>query len=58
MIWATLLGFMLWGELPDAVTLVGALIIAASGLYIIYRETVKVGRARSTRPGMNLKDVG
>jgi drug/metabolite transporter (DMT)-like permease len=58
LIWATLLGFMLWGELPDAVTLVGALIIAASGLYIIYRETDKVRRARSNRPGMNLNDVG
>ena len=47
LIWATLLGFLLWGELPDGFTLFGAGIIVASGLYIIYRETTR--GARTTR---------
>jgi drug/metabolite transporter (DMT)-like permease len=40
LIWATLYGFLLFGNLPDGWTVLGALIIAGSGLYIIYREQV------------------
>jgi len=58
LIWATLLGFLLWGELPDAITLVGAGIVISSGLYIIYRETVKIGRARPQLPSMSPDDTG
>ena len=36
--WATLYGFFLWNELPDLWTIVGAAVIAGSGLYIFYRE--------------------
>jgi len=58
LIWATLLGFVLWGELPDAVTVTGALIVATSGLYIIYRETRKAGKTHPKLPGMNPDDTG
>ena len=58
LIWATLLGFLLWGELPDAFTLIGAGIVISSGLYIIYRETIKVGKARSQLPSMSPDDTG
>ncbi len=58
LIWATLLGFLLWGELPDMYTLFGAGIVISSGLYIIYRETIKVGRARPQLPSMSPDDTG
>ena len=58
LIWATLLGFFLWRELPDTPTLVGAAIVIASGLYIIYRETIRVGRARPQLPSMIPDDTG
>jgi drug/metabolite transporter (DMT)-like permease len=58
LIWATLLGFMLWGELPDKYTLVGAGIVILSGLYIVYRETVKIGQARPQLPSMSPDDTG
>jgi drug/metabolite transporter (DMT)-like permease len=58
LIWATLLGFILWGELPDTYTLIGAGIVIASGLYIIYRETIQVGRARPQLPSMSPDDTG
>ena len=58
LIWAALLGFLLWRELPDAITLVGAGIVIVSGLYIIYRETIKVGKAQSRLPSMNPDDTG
>ena len=38
MIWAISLGFVVFNELPDRWTVIGASIIAASGLYIFYRE--------------------
>jgi drug/metabolite transporter (DMT)-like permease len=40
LIWATLYGFVLFGDLPDLWTVVGAAIIATSGLYIFHREHV------------------
>lgn len=38
LIWATILGFLVWGELPHAATIAGALVVAASGIYILNRE--------------------
>lgn len=43
LVWATLLGFLAFGDLPDAWTVVGALVIAGSGLYILHRERVRKG---------------
>lgn len=58
LLWATLLGFLLWGELPDQVTLFGALIVVASGLYLIYRETVHGEVARLRRSSISPDDSG
>jgi drug/metabolite transporter (DMT)-like permease len=44
LIWMTLLGYLVFGDLPHRMTLVGAAIIIASGLYILYRERVHGGR--------------
>lgn len=38
LIWATLLGLVIWGELPHPATIVGAIVVAASGVYILHRE--------------------
>lgn len=58
LIWATLLGYLLWDELPDTTTLIGAGIVISSGLYIIYRETIRIGRARPQLPSMSPDDTG
>lgn len=39
MIWATIFGFFMFDEIPDAMTLIGAGVIIASGLYIVMRES-------------------
>jgi drug/metabolite transporter (DMT)-like permease len=39
-LWSVLFGWSLFGELPDAYTIVGATIIVAAGLYIFWREQV------------------
>jgi len=38
LLWATLFGFVVWGELPGPAVLGGAAIIIASTLYIVQRE--------------------
>lgn len=38
LLWATLLGWLLWDEIPDMATYVGAAIIIASGIAIVLRE--------------------
>jgi drug/metabolite transporter (DMT)-like permease len=38
MLWALLLGYWLFGELPDTLVYVGASIVAAAGLFVIWRE--------------------
>lgn len=39
LVWASLLGFFVWGETPQTLTLIGALVVASSGVYILFRET-------------------
>ena len=38
LVWATVLGFLVFGDLPDLWTVAGALVIVASGLYSWHRE--------------------
>ncbi|WP_423869653.1 DMT family transporter [Bradyrhizobium sp.] len=41
LLWVTLLGFLIFGEVPDIWTVVGAGFIVASGLYTAHRERVR-----------------
>ena len=36
--WATILGYIIWEQVPDAYTILGVLIIILSGLYILDRQ--------------------
>ena len=40
-IWMLALGYIFFGDWPDAWTLVGAGVVIASGLYLLYRERVR-----------------
>ncbi len=44
LIWATLMGWLFWGEIPDVLTYAGAAVIIASGVFIVWRES-KVAQA-------------
>ena len=39
LLWATLLGWVFWNEIPDLATYLGAAIIIASGIVIVLRES-------------------
>jgi drug/metabolite transporter (DMT)-like permease len=49
---AALVGFLLFGELTDAWTWVGAAIIVGASMYVAYREAhvARHGRSETTRP--------
>ncbi len=38
LVWAVLLGYLLWGDVPGWDVLAGAAVVIASGLYILHRE--------------------
>ncbi len=48
-LWAVLFGYLLFGDLPGAATLIGAAIVIASGLYILRREHIRARDARAAR---------
>ncbi|MDX1709515.1 MAG: DMT family transporter [Rhodovibrionaceae bacterium] len=39
LIWATAIGWLVWRDFPDFWVCVGAMVLVASGIYIIHRET-------------------
>jgi drug/metabolite transporter (DMT)-like permease len=39
LIWAVILGFALWGEVPTVTLLAGSAIVVASGLFLLWRES-------------------
>lgn len=43
---ALLLGWMIWGHVPDALSLAGIAAICAAGLYLLHRERVAAGARR------------
>ena len=49
LIWMTGLGYLVFGDVPDAYTLAGAAIVVASGLYLLYLERRRSCRLRPRR---------
>nr|WP_280116320.1 MULTISPECIES: DMT family transporter [unclassified Pannonibacter] len=37
-VWAILIGYLVWGDVPDALTLLGTGIVVATGIYTVLRE--------------------
>lgn len=40
-LWAALFGYLLFGDVPSVVTLSGAIVVIASGIYILHRERLR-----------------
>ena len=47
LVWAAIVGYLVWGDLPDEWTVAGAGIIVAAGVYLAMRE----GRAKAKQGG-------
>jgi drug/metabolite transporter (DMT)-like permease len=44
-LWAILFGYLVWGDVPDALRLLGITMIVGSGLFVMYRERVRARHA-------------
>ena len=41
LVWAMILGFVFWGDVPTPALLAGSAIVVASGLFLLWRESGK-----------------
>jgi drug/metabolite transporter (DMT)-like permease len=38
LVWAGVIGFLVWGDVPSGWTIVGAILVSGAGLYTAHRE--------------------
>lgn len=50
LLWAIIVGYLFFGDVPDAFTTIGATLVTGAGLYTLWREQV-VGRGAAARYG-------
>ncbi len=48
LIWAAIIGYLVWGDIPGTNAIIGTGLIVFSGLYIIHREAILHRRANVT----------
>lgn len=53
---AAILGFLIWGDLPDWLTWAGSAVIIASGLYILHREVLRRAPVMAADPVHDLPE--
>jgi drug/metabolite transporter (DMT)-like permease len=49
-VWVIILGYLVFGDVPNEWTLAGGAVVVASGLYMLYRERI-VGPRKSPGGG-------
>jgi drug/metabolite transporter (DMT)-like permease len=51
-VFAILIGYLVWGDVPDLLTVAGSIVIIGAGLYTLYREhqVARAGRPLVTAP--------
>jgi drug/metabolite transporter (DMT)-like permease len=38
LVWAVVIGYAVWGDVPDALKLTGGMLVVGAGLFILHRE--------------------
>jgi drug/metabolite transporter (DMT)-like permease len=51
LVWASILGFIVWGEVPTIGVVIGSIIVVASGIFLLVRETYPGSRWLPRRKG-------
>ena len=44
LVWAMLLGFMIWGDIPTLGLLAGSAVVVGSGIFLLWHESAKKAR--------------
>jgi hypothetical protein len=52
LLWALLLGYLVFGDVPDTMMATGAMIIVLSGLYAFYRERIRHREVAASASGL------
>ena len=52
-LWAMVIGFMFWGDVPDIWIITGGSLVVASGLYILHRQRLRRLKAQPARPSVS-----
>ncbi len=52
LLWAMVLGYLVFGDLPGPITMLGAALIVATGVYTLHRERVTGQAAAKREPGL------
>lgn len=55
LLWATIIGYLVWRDIPSTEVWIGAVIIIACGLYVIHRESLHHRSLRSERGSGSLE---
>ena len=50
LVWTGAIGYAVWHHVPTGWVIAGAIIVVASGLYILWRETVRQARTAAAEP--------
>jgi drug/metabolite transporter (DMT)-like permease len=50
LIWAAILGFAIWGDVPTVSLAIGSAVVIASGMFLLWRESSARQRGRQSRP--------
>jgi drug/metabolite transporter (DMT)-like permease len=48
-LWALGIGYVLWGDVPDFLSVAGIVVIVSTGLYMLHRERVRAAAQRATQ---------
>lgn len=48
LIWALLIGYFIFGDVPDTISMIGAVIVVASGLFTFYRERLAARKVETS----------
>lgn len=51
LVWALILGFVVFGDVPGWLTVIGALIVVATGIYTLHRERIVLRRQAAQQHG-------
>lgn len=57
MVWATALGWLIWGDVPVFWTILGALVIVASGIIIVLREAARSEKSPTCKAPTSSRSV-
>jgi drug/metabolite transporter (DMT)-like permease len=55
LVWALVIGFVVWGEVPTVGLLVGSAIVVASGLFLLWYETARRRRPAQAASGIRAR---